>query len=83
MLKISNFKIKDNVKLFAYDGCHKIYLLEDEEDLKHANEIGYTILPITKLKETYENSCSLRFINNWKLTKVYAKQCSKVTIKEI
>ena len=27
----------------AYDGCHKIYICEDDEDLKEAKEIGYQI----------------------------------------
>jgi len=60
-------------KEFAYDGCHKIYIIEDEEDKKEAID-GYTILPISLLKKTYENSCSLRFIHNWKLNKTYVLQ---------
>lgn len=59
---------------FAYDGCHKMYLLEDDIDSKEAKEYGYKIIPINLLKETYDSSCPLRFINNWKLTKTYVGQ---------
>lgn len=59
---------------FAYDGCHKIYILEDTEDIKQATEIGYEILPIQKIEINYKLSCDLRFINNWKLDKTYVSQ---------
>ena len=50
---------------FAYDGCHKIYLLETEAELKEALEYGYRIRPIEELEDTFEDSCSLRFISGW------------------
>lgn len=59
---------------FAYDGCHKIYILEDKEDTKEAIGLGYKICLLETLEDTYNNSCSLRFINNWKLTDVYVHQ---------
>lgn len=59
---------------FAYDGCHKIYIIEDVDDWRTALESGYKILPIEKLEETYEKSCSLKFISNWKLDKRYVPQ---------
>ena len=59
---------------FAYDGCHKIYVLEDVTDKQESMEIGYHIYPIGQLEEVYENSCSLRFINNWKCDKTYVGQ---------
>jgi hypothetical protein len=62
-------------KQFAYDNCHKIYIIEDNEDLDMANEYGYDIFDITELENTYNNSCPLRFISNWKLDKQYVKQC--------
>lgn len=71
-MKINNLKVTE--KYFAYDDCHKIYIIEDKEDLKEAKEIGYTILPIEKIEETYKNSCELRFIYNWNLDKTYARQ---------
>ena len=30
--------------------------------------------PIKNIEKVYCSSCELRFIDNWKLTKVYAKQ---------
>jgi hypothetical protein len=78
-MKINNQTIK--AKKFAFDGCHKIYLIESEEDLKEALEIGYDIYPIGKLKNAYKNSCSLKFINNWQLNKCYAEQCEPATIE--
>lgn len=52
----------------AYDGCHKIYICEDDEDLKEATEIGYQIHNIDELETLFNQSCSLVFIHNWKLT---------------
>lgn len=71
-MKINNKEVIGNK--FAYDTCHKIYIIEDEEDLKNAKEIGYKIYDIKDLKEAYENSCPLRFIDNWKLDKCYVAQ---------
>lgn len=48
------------------DGCHKIYLIEDQEDEQKSHECGYKILDISQLMKTYEYSCELRFIRNWK-----------------
>ena len=52
----------------AYDGCHKIYICEDDEDLKEATEIGYQIHNIDELETLFNQSCLLVFIHNWKLT---------------
>ena len=71
-MKINNQETE--AKKFAYDGCHKIYLIEDEADEKKALEYTYKILPIEELKETFEKSCPLRFINNFKLTKFFVRQ---------
>ena len=67
---------------FAYDRCHKIYICEDEDDIKMAKEYGYDIYDIKDIKliakefpiARIEISCPLRFINNWKLDKCYAEQ---------
>ena len=63
---------------FAYDGCHKIYILEDKEDLEDIKNKGYNendVYNIEDIEKIYNNSCSLRFIYNWKLTKTYVSQC--------
>ena len=59
---------------FAYDGCHKIYLIEDEEDRKDALCTGYDLYPVSVLKEKFNTSCPLRFINNWKCSKQFVNQ---------
>ncbi len=74
-MKVNNKEIKGNE--FAYDGCHKIYIIEDLEDKVNAIELEYDILPITELKNTFINSCDLRFINNWKLNTIYVAQFEK------
>ena len=54
---------------FAYDGCHKIYLIENMEDVPEILEYGYTILPIQELPRIYcEDACPLRFISTWSET---------------
>ena len=66
---------------FAFDGCHKIYVIEDETDYKIAFDNGYLkedIFPMNKLLETFENSCPLRFISNMKLTKRFINQCEMI-----
>ena len=71
-MKVNNIKINGN--MFAYDGCHKIYIIEDESDRLNAIEYGYKIKFIEDLATTWANSCSLKFIYNWKLTKTYVAQ---------
>lgn len=55
---------------FAYDGCHKIYLLESEEDKVEAIEIGYQIYPVEDLDFIYRKSCPLKYIDTWKLESI-------------
>lgn len=71
-MKINN--IATNAKKFAYDGCHKIYLLESRGNEAQAIAGGYDILPIGKLEYAYETSCGLRFISNWDLTTTFVNQ---------
>lgn len=59
---------------FAFDGCHKIYLLEDEADRTEARISEFNILPITSLRNAFNESCGLQFISNWKLTKSFVRQ---------
>lgn len=59
---------------FAYDGCHKIYILESEKDVKQAMKYGYRLYPVMELQKTYEDSCPLKFIENLNFDKQYVKQ---------
>lgn len=79
MMKINNIDV--TAKEFAYDGCHKIYLIEDEMDRKEADRMSYNILPIEELPNTFADSCPYRFIDNWKLNKYYVKQCEDATFE--
>lgn len=67
----------------AYDGCHKIYVLESDDDLKEAKELGYDIYGIDKLQEIYDDSCELRFISNWKCNVQYCQQLDNADIKKL
>lgn len=78
-MKINNLEVVGNK--FAYDGCHKIYIIEDMEDEQKAIDCGYEILDISELVDTYRNSCELRFIHNWKLTKTYVAQFENATFE--
>lgn len=51
---------------FAFDGCHKVYLLTDKDDIKTIKEeYGFIICPIEVLEETFKNTCGLRFVSWW------------------
>ena len=64
-MKINGKEIK--AKYFVFDGCHKIYLIEDNQDIHEAQQEDYDeLIPIEKLPEYWEKSCPLRFIYNWK-----------------
>ena len=71
-MKVNGKEIKG--KGIAHDGCHKIYILEDENDEKEAYDMGYELYILDILEKIYNNSCPLRFINNWKLDKCYVEQ---------
>jgi hypothetical protein len=71
-MRINNIKI--TATEFAYDGCHKIYLIESLEDKLEALDTGYELLPIENLKQVFKDSCSLKFISNWKLDKTIVSQ---------
>ena len=57
---------------FAYDGCHKVYLIFSAADREAMLEAGYTgpgdILPVSLLPEVWGSSCFLRFISRADLT---------------
>ena len=71
-MKINGIEIK--AQYFAYDGCHKIYLIESDEQKNEAEGYGYTIYPIANIQDAYENSCSLKFISSWDLNTRYVRQ---------
>lgn len=80
MILVNGKEIKG--KEFAYEGSHKIYIIEDDADRMKAMDRDYSIHSINELQEIYDNSCELRFIYNWKLSEVYAKQFENAVFKE-
>jgi len=66
---------------FAFDGCHKIYLIGNDEEKEKALEIGYNILPIAAIKRAWYDSCGLRFIQDWSNFKPIVKQGQKAIFK--
>jgi hypothetical protein len=59
-------------KGIAFDTCHKIYVLMDDEQMAQMEEYGYDpLIPsssmtpeqmLTTIKQWYSNSCGLRFV---------------------
>lgn len=75
-MKINGVDVINN-GYFAYDGCHKIYVLETDDDMENSIKTGYNVYPIKDIKNCYNNSCDLRFISNWSLDKTYVGQFEK------
>jgi len=49
---------------FVTDGCHKIYLCENDAQFKEMQGYGYEELcPMSALEKTFDSSCPLRFIS--------------------
>ncbi len=59
---------------FAFDGCHKIYIVANEAESNEAKEMGYQIYPLNRLPGVWRDTCPLRFISSWDLTTYYVKQ---------
>jgi hypothetical protein len=62
---------------FAYDGCHKIFLIFNAADREKMYANGYTdsdILPVSRLPEVWESTCFLRFIFRADQTEVLVEQ---------
>lgn len=75
-MKINDVDVLGN--RFAFDGCHKIYIIEDNNDYNEAVSCGYNIHDINELEHIYrDETCDLVFISNWKLTKRYVEQFEK------
>lgn len=73
-----------NSEHFAWDGCHKIYLLNpyDTEQYAEAQQGGYHICRIDELPETWDISCPLRFISTWDLERVIPQCTEEVIFKD-
>ena len=54
----------NEAKGMYWDGCHKIYLAMDDEQVQQQAEYGYDYYEpdFDLLKEWFEQSCSLKFV---------------------
>jgi hypothetical protein len=66
---------------FAYDGCHKIYLINTLQERAKMVAFGYgedegdsAILPIAELPRIWDESCGLKFISAADLNTQYVAQ---------
>ncbi len=59
---------------FAFDGCHKIYVVKDKQQAEQARGNGYEIHCLSELPQVWTNACPLRFISTWDLTDYYVHQ---------
>ena len=78
--KIGRYDVT-KAKGFFFDGCHKIYIVEDNDDIAHFLTLGYNMDDfhvMDEIEDIYIDACPLKFINNCKLTKTYARQFQKI-----
>lgn len=54
-----------NAKAMHFDGCHKIYLSMDDQQVEKMRSYGYEVVEpnLKTLKDWYETSCGLRSID--------------------
>ena len=54
---------------FVYDGCHKIFVVENDDlqDIYEKWGENETIYPLEEIEQKYNESCSLRFVYSWKV----------------
>lgn len=79
-MKIGRYKT--NAKEFFFDGCHKIYLIEDEQDKQKFFDMGWTendIYTIDTIIDCYENACPLKFIQTCKYKTIVPQCTTQVT----
>lgn len=59
---------------FAWDDCHKIYIVTDQKSRDQLEGYGYDFHPISELVNAWNHSCSLRFISDASLGCIYVSQ---------
>lgn len=82
-LRINGEVVGDSSTTFAYDGCHKIYLIVWGSDRETMQECGYgddDIFPVSELPEIWAETCPLRFISSTDLTHKYVEQCEDAEV---
>lgn len=67
----------DELTLFVWDECHRIYLVENQNDIESVKQTwgdDTIFYNIDKLPKIWYKSCPLRFVYNWSGTKRYVEQ---------
>ncbi len=59
---------------FAFNGCHKIYIVANRAERTAALQMGYKVYGLNKLQNVWNNTCPMRFISQWDLSDYYVKQ---------
>lgn len=67
MLKFiyKNKEYEVKADMFAYDGCHKIYLITNMHDEDESHDYGYELRGVEELPAIWDVTCPLRFIQFW------------------
>ena len=68
-------------KAVAFDGCHKLYLLGTDRDVKDFVKLDYEIHGLQETPALYTGSCPLRFIdcvNDCEITTLVRQCCEQV-----
>lgn len=60
---------------FAFDGCHKFYLIENDDQAKMLDGYGYRLYLIEGLPRAWADSCPLRFIEKADFSETVVGQC--------
>ena len=72
--------------MFAYDGCHKIYLITSEKEESEALDYGYELWGVNNLPSVWDSTCPLRFIQFWDVENLKGNlvpQCFDAEIEEV
>lgn len=80
--KVITVKREDLPALVAFDGCHKLYVLDTRTDVKEAGNSGYGIESTDDLPLLWKRSCFLRFVNSWGLDRdviPQGRECETLT----
>ena len=84
-LFINDKEIKGNK--FVWDNCHKIYIIESDNDLIDCMEKwgtlvnGTDLFDITEIERIWDKCCFLKFISPWNLDGWYCKQGEHATFR--
>lgn len=53
--------------MVAFDGCHKLYLVDGPEEIADASATGYDLHEAKEIRALVNRSCGLVFVHAWNL----------------